>query len=112
MKIADQPHHRVTVTEMSEEQINAFIESVRKRRAEPIRVYEEAVSLARSAKKGKIVEKLDKKAVILKKKLASLDKLMNEVEKKAHEVKVIMFEIEELGGLDEEIRISGSAEGK
>ena len=103
MKITDQPHHRLTIAELTTEQVDVHLQGIRERRLAPIRHYAEAQHLKDLYVAGKTRGKLDKKLAMFNKLGGTIDKAIEKLDKYAIDIKTLMLELEILGERNAEI---------
>ncbi len=103
MKIADQPHHRLTIAELTPEQLDAHLNGIRERRLQSVRTYSEAQHLKNQYIAGKTRGKLDKKLAMFNKLSGTIEKATEKLEKYAIDIKTLLLELEILGERNAEI---------
>jgi hypothetical protein len=114
MKLTDQPHHRLTIKELSPDELSVFIEGIRQRRLEPVRIYREAQELKNQYRMNKTKAKLDRKMAVFNKAQGVADKAVARLEKLSFEIKALLFQLTELDGVpnEETGHTNTSAEGE
>lgn len=98
--MTDLPTHRIVINEMTNEELDRFLESVRERRLAPVRIYKEALALKARVAEEKAIAKLDKQIHMLDKEIVSLDKAIAKVEKRVLNIKAIKLEVEGLAAYE------------
>ena len=89
----DTPMHRVTISEMSSNQLVLFIESLRERRLKPVRMYEEEVAAVKLVKDAQSREKLEKHLALLQKEFERIDRCLGSMEKRVFQIRTLRFEL-------------------
>lgn len=92
----DNPMHRITITEMSSEELDAHITRIRDRRLNPIRIYAEAQELRQRVIAGKLSARLDKQIHMLKKELDQHEKMLTKLDKRVLNIKALELELEDV----------------
>jgi hypothetical protein len=103
MKLADQPHHRLTIDELTTEQVDALLEVIREKRLKSVRNYAEAQHLKDLYAAGKTRAKLDKKLKMFEKLNKTILTQTDKLEKYAIDLKTLMLELSILGERNAEI---------
>jgi len=103
MKIVDQPHHRLTIAELTTEQIDEHLTIIRDRRLQSVRNYAEAQHLKDLYVAGKTRAKLDKKLKMFEKLNNTIITQTEKLEKYAIDLKTLLLELEILGERNAEI---------
>jgi hypothetical protein len=85
----DTPTHRATIKEMSIEQIEALVESMRERRMRSYNAYEIAKAAKEKIKQEKDKARYEKVLEMLEKKVAVAEKAMDACTKYLNELKVM-----------------------
>lgn len=91
----DSPLHRIVITEMTAEQVDAHLNGIRERRLKPIRIYKEAMELKKQLLASKLTAKLDKTLKMFEKELAQDEKYIKKLEKRATMIRAILLELED-----------------
>ena len=90
----DTPAHRQSVEELREDQIEQHLVGVRTRRLQAARIYEENQLASKQVNDVRLAAKYKQQLTILERELASLDKLMDKIDKRCLNVRGIRMEIE------------------
>ena len=90
----DTPIKRVTYLEMSDDEQTAFLNDIRKKRNEPVQIYQEAIATKKEAKMAKLNEQFSKAQIAFEKELAGFDKKVENLIKKANRLKQLNIEID------------------
>lgn len=96
----DNPMHRISVEEMTDEQLQDMIVNKRERRMHAYNIYEESVRMQKDTHNQRLRVDLLKQGELLQKKLATIDKALEAVEK--YVVKIITMRNEL--GLEQHMR--------
>lgn len=94
LQIEDTPTHRTTYDELTMQQQEALLESIRERRLAALRVWQELTDKKEAARHEKLREKASKLAAKIEKKLAAAEKAIQDVEASFKAVKGILIELE------------------
>lgn len=92
-EIIDNPIERKNITQLTTDQLEAFLDGIRERRLDPVRLYKEALAQKKEVSDMKAKEKLDKQLAMLEKEIASLDKAIEKVEKRVNNVRALRLEL-------------------
>lgn len=103
MKIVDQPHHRLTVLELTPEQLDEQLRGIRERRLQSVRLYSEAQHLKNQYVAGKTRAKLDKKLATFNKLVGTIEAGLAKLDNYAVDIKTLLLELEILGERNAEI---------
>lgn len=83
--IVDEPTHRVQLTELSIAQQEVFLEGIRERRLNALRVYEQVQAAKKQArdeklavKAGKLISRMEKRVIALDKSITDLEALLKD----------------------------------
>lgn len=68
---------------MSQEEQEAYLDGIRRRRLASVEAYKKASAIRQQAKDARTAAKLDKESAMMEKELAALDKALDKVEKRA-----------------------------
>ena len=90
--IPDTPTHRLTIEELTNEQLEAHLIGIRERRLRAYQEYEHAMKLRERVKQDRAREKLDRKLAQLARTLEQLDKKLAAVEKIVIETQALRIE--------------------
>ena len=92
--IVDTPVHRMTFDEATIAQQEALLESIRSRRLHVYQAYAELQSAKQEARNAKLIEKANKLATRIAKKLVTVDKGISDLEALLLSVKATKMELE------------------
>ncbi len=92
--ISDTPMHRTTIDEMSVEDLDLFLASLRERRLNPIRMYEEEQSKVKLVKDARLREKMEKQLALMKKEIERVDACLTKIEQRMVTIRMIRFELD------------------
>lgn len=96
--VRDNPLHRIEIREMSVEELDLFIETIRENRLAPLRIYKEAQELRKRLQDDRLIAKLDKHIKMMGKEVEAYDKAVGKLEKRVLNIKAIKLELEDAGG--------------
>jgi len=91
--MTDSPIRLTSIEEMSDDEISARLKTIRKERMKPVRQFEEVQAIRRQANKDKSLERLDKKLELFVKCDERVMKALTQLEKYAHEIRVLRLEV-------------------
>ena len=92
---ADTPIERMSIKDMSEQQINALVEIMQERRMRQHSVYKAAQEMKREAKYEKDVATLEKRLAQMQKLFISVDNGLEKLKKYSAEVSVLRMAMED-----------------
>ena len=95
MTIQHQPNHRLSISEMSADEVEQLISEIRLRREASIKAYAKALAAAKLVKDERLRVKLEQKIKMFDKTLTSVDKFIVKLEKYAVEIRCLELEIDE-----------------
>lgn len=93
--IGDTPIHRKDISEMTDEQIDEMLVGIRERRLKLVQQYQEAQLVKKEKSRTKAIETLDRQCEMFEKELATLDKNIGKLEKRALNIRALRLEIED-----------------
>jgi len=79
---------------MTDDEIDAHIQEIREKRAEPIRHYEQLKAERAAAKSERLKVKIDKKLAMFERALERTDKAIEHLNKQAHDIRCLRIELE------------------
>jgi len=85
---------RQDITEMSDDEIDALLVPIRERRLKMAVLHRQALELKEEKARGKAREKLGDQIRMLEKELASMDKLIEKLDKRVLNIRALRLEIE------------------
>ena len=91
---SDTPLRRACLSEMTDDEVDAWVLGIRDRRAHPIKVFNEAKALAKEVRDEKLRERIAQQLKLLDKDQKQIEKAMERVELRTLKIRAIMLEIE------------------
>lgn len=92
--IKDTPTHRATINEIADDEYETFLNGIRERRLQPIKVYAEGQALKAKVKLEKDKIKLDKQLILMEKNRERLEFAMVKYEERARMIRRLQIEID------------------
>ena len=90
---SDTPMHRTTILEMNDEQLTECVVNRRERRLRAVKIHAEAVRLETESRHTKLNADLKKQCEMFEKDMATIDKAMDRMEKRAIKIMTIKNEL-------------------
>lgn len=85
---------RQDITTMSDDDIDAMLVPIRERRLKMAKLHAEAIALKAEKARGKALVKLEDQIRMFEKELASMDKLIEKLDKRVLNIRALRLEIE------------------
>lgn len=89
----DTPTHRVTVDEMDQNKLEAFLIGVRERRLRAFTVYKQQQEASKQVRDARLKNAYEKNLAMFQKEIDRLDKLLDKVEARALKLRSLELEI-------------------
>tara|TARA_Y100001963_G_C6612760_1_gene367848 strand:+ start:481 stop:765 length:285 start_codon:yes stop_codon:yes gene_type:complete len=91
---SDTPANRTYIADMSDDEIDAFLTSVRDRRLKSIKAYEETEALRWQARIMKLDKHLDHQLKMFEKERGQMDRILAKVEKRVLQIRALRLQLE------------------
>ena len=93
--IEDHPNKRKSLSDMTNEEVDAFIEEIRVKRDKTIKDYEEVQALRKAVHDEYLRKKVAKKFEMMDRAVERFDKALAHLEKQAFDIRCLRIEMEE-----------------
>lgn len=100
MVFDDTPIKRVHIKDMSNEQLDGWINQVREKRLQSVREYQKEQELKRQMAADKLTKTQEKQYEMAAKEFDRLDRTLEAIDKRLTKIKTNRFELEQLWGED------------
>lgn len=93
-RINDSPINRTTIEQLTDDQLDEFIDGMRERRMRVYRHYEEAKKLEKEMREGRLRERLAKHLELLEKELNRITRALDKIDERVVKIRALRLEIE------------------
>lgn len=94
-RLHDSPIERKTVADLTDDQLDEFIDGLRERRMSAQRQYEQAKKLEKEMREGRLRERLAKHLEILERELTRVNKALSKIDQRVVNIRALRLEIED-----------------